>query len=103
MSGNAYMFGQRKAGAEEHVLSKDRLEQIRGQRKCFVAQPCKFCGADNNDFRILNPETYRYSLVELALNRQGMLRVRTYPFPDLLEDLQEVMQVPYCPMCGRKF
>ena len=103
MSGNAYIFGQRKTGAKENVLSKERLERIREQRKCLVARPCKYCGADNNGFQILNPETYRYSLVELALNRQGMLRVRTYPSPDWLEDLQEVMRVPYCPMCGRKF
>lgn len=103
MNNNAYRFGQRKEGAKEHVVSQERLEQIREQRKCSAAQSCKFCGADDNNFRILNQETWRYSLVELALNRQGMLRVRTYPSPDLLEDLQEVIQVPYCPMCGRKF
>ena len=29
MSGNAYIFGQRKAGAKENVLSQERLEQIK--------------------------------------------------------------------------
>lgn len=29
MNNNAYVFGQRKAGAKENVLSQERLEQIK--------------------------------------------------------------------------
>lgn len=39
MSGNAYIFGQRKAGAKENVLSRERLEQIKQNAKFIQSAP----------------------------------------------------------------
>ena len=39
MSGNAYIFGQRKAGAKENVLSQERLEQIKQNVKFIRSVP----------------------------------------------------------------
>lgn len=39
MSGNAYIFGQRKAGAKENVLSQERLEQIEQIAKSIQSAP----------------------------------------------------------------
>lgn len=39
MSGNAYIFGQRKAGAKENVLSQERLEQIKQIAKFIQSAP----------------------------------------------------------------
>lgn len=39
MSGNAYIFGQRKAGAKENVLSQERLEQIKQNAKFIRSAP----------------------------------------------------------------
>lgn len=103
MNNNAYVFGQRKEGVKENVLSQERLEQVREQRRCSATQSCKFCGAETNDFSILNPGTCRYSCVDLAINRQGMLRARVHPSSNWDEYLQEVLQIKYCPMCGRRF
>ena len=33
MSGNAYIFGQRKVGAKENMLSQERLEQTKRNAK----------------------------------------------------------------------
>ena len=103
MNNNTYIFGQRKAEAEEYVLSQERLKQLREQQKRFATSSCKFCGAETNDFQILNPATCRYSCIDLAINRQGMLRTRIHPSPDWDEHLQEILQIQYCPMCGRRF
>lgn len=63
---------------------------------------CKFCEHENNDFVILNPN-YDYSFVEIAMNRQGMLRARTYnESEDLLFDSQDIVNINFCPMCGRE-
>lgn len=63
---------------------------------------CKYCEHENNDFVILN-DTVEYSYIEMALNRQGMLRVRCYEQSEC--DLcfsQDIINVKFCPMCGRK-
>lgn len=39
MSGNAYIFGRRKAGAKENVLSQERLEQIKQNVKFIRSVP----------------------------------------------------------------
>lgn len=39
MSGNIYIFGQRKAGAKENVLSQERLEQIKQNVKFIRSVP----------------------------------------------------------------
>lgn len=39
MNNNAYVFGQRKEGAKENVLSKERLEQIKQNAKFIRSAP----------------------------------------------------------------
>ena len=63
---------------------------------------CKYCEHENNDFVVLN-ETKEYSGVEIALNRQGILRVRFYEGYNQLWSTEDIMSVEFCPMCGREF
>jgi hypothetical protein len=64
---------------------------------------CKFCEADNNDFMIMN-DTTDYSGIEMAINRQGMLRIRYYMYNDAhIFESEDIAQIRYCPVCGRKF
>lgn len=63
---------------------------------------CQYCKERNNDFVILN-NTNMYSGIDIEINRQGMLRVRV--FNDEMDGFvtQDILNVRYCPMCGRKF
>lgn len=65
---------------------------------------CPYCESDTNAFEPLN-ETIDYSGIEMSLNRQGMLRVRTYFLmtDGRIFDSQDVINIKFCPMCGRKF
>lgn len=62
---------------------------------------CPYCECDTNDFEVLNQST-EYSGIELAVNRQGMLRAR------MLDDdggfsTQDIVEIRYCPLCGKRF
>lgn len=63
---------------------------------------CQYCKERNNDFVILN-NTNMYSGIDIEINRQGMIRVRV--FNDEMDGFvtQDILNVRYCPMCGRKF
>ena len=63
---------------------------------------CQYCRERNNDFVILN-NTNMYSGIDIEINRQGMLRVRV--FNDEMDGFvtQDILNVRYCPMCGREF
>lgn len=63
---------------------------------------CQYCRERNNDFVILN-DSNMYSGIDIEINRQGMLRVRV--FNDEMDSFvtQDILNVRYCPMCGRKF
>lgn len=61
---------------------------------------CIYCDRDDNDFVPLN-ETFGYSGIELSLNKQGMLRVRYYDTDDTNFITQEIVNLRYCPRCGR--
>lgn len=66
---------------------------------------CKFCGGKDNAFHILNAETAAYSGIELAINRQGMLRVRVYDDYECetaLPQSSEIVMIAACPNCGSK-
>ena len=63
---------------------------------------CKYCEHGGNDFVVLN-DTKEYSGMEIALNRQGMLRVRYYEGYNQLWSVEDIVNVRFCPMCGRKF
>lgn len=62
---------------------------------------CKYCNSKDNDFVMLN-DTAEYSYIEMALNRQGMLRVRSYDETEIWFS-EDIVNVKFCPMCGRKF
>lgn len=65
---------------------------------------CQYCEPRNgNDFVVMN-DTKEYSGMEMAINCQGMLRVRYYQYNGIDRfESQDILNVKYCPMCGRKF
>ena len=65
--------------------------------------PCKCCCSRTNDFVLIN-QYPDYCGIDIAVNRQGMLRVRTYPDGnDGNYESQDIVQMNYCPLCGRQF
>lgn len=62
---------------------------------------CKYCQNENNDFVLLN-ETTDYSSLEMSLNRQGMLRVRYYDDHTQVWFSEDIINIKFCPICGRK-
>lgn len=62
---------------------------------------CNYCEHENNDFVVLN-DTKEYSGIEIALNRQGMLRARHYDDSQIWLS-EDIINVKFCPICGREF
>ena len=62
---------------------------------------CPYCDAKTNDFISIN-QTVEYSGIEIALNRQGMLRVRVYESGQETFTAQDIVEIKYCPNCGCK-
>ena len=63
--------------------------------------PCPYCDAETNDFVPIN-QAVEYSGIEIALNRQGMLRVRVYESGQETFTTQDIVEIKYCPNCGCK-
>ena len=63
---------------------------------------CQYCDSDCNDFVVMN-QTMEYSGIELTINRQGMLRARYYGINRDVFETQDIIEIKYCPLCGRKF
>lgn len=85
---------------------KSRLESIPAADVApVVHENCKFCGGNDNAFHVINGETVAYSGIEIAINRQGMLRVRTYDDYNnrtALPKSTEIVMTVACPNCGAK-
>jgi hypothetical protein len=62
---------------------------------------CPYCEHENNDFITLN-QTAEYSGIEIAMNRQGMLRVRCCGENTETFQTQDIVEIKYCPLCGKK-
>ncbi|MBQ8298420.1 MAG: hypothetical protein IJX99_01120 [Clostridia bacterium] len=60
---------------------------------------CKYC-EDKTGFTPIN-RTVDYSGLEISMSSKGMLRCRAYMFKELFET-QDVVNINYCPMCGKK-
>lgn len=83
----------------------DFYPEVRARaKKSYIEDtiPCQYCRERNNDFVLLN-DTGMYSGVNFEINRQGMFRVRV--FNDEMDGFvtQDILNVRYCPMCGREF
>ena len=63
--------------------------------------PCPYCDAKTNDFIPIN-QTVEYSGIEIALNRQGILRVRVYESGQKTFTTQDIVEIKCCPNCGAK-
>ena len=63
---------------------------------------CDYCNGKDNRFMRLN-KTKDYSAIEMSLNPQGMLRVRVGDDGTGNFVTQDIINVRYCPMCGRRF
>lgn len=63
---------------------------------------CQYCDSNCNDFVVMN-QTMEYSGIELAINRKGMLRARYYDVNRDIFETQDIIEIKYCPLCGRKF
>lgn len=59
---------------------------------------CEYC--KGSGFNPLN-DTVDYSGLEIAISSKGMLRVRNYNFKEVFSS-QDVVNISFCPMCGRK-
>ena len=62
---------------------------------------CICCESKTNDFMPLN-KTIEYSGIEIAINRQGMLRARVFDDNQSLLT-QDIVEMHYCPLCGKQF
>lgn len=64
---------------------------------------CQYCEPRScNDFVTMN-QTVEYSGIELAVNCQGMLRARYYDLNGDTFEVQDIVNIKHCPLCGRKF
>ena len=83
----------------------DTLDYIDSEPAAGVApvrhMPCPYCDAKTNDFIPIN-HTVEYSGIEIALNRQGMLRVRVYESGQEPFTSQDIVEIKCCPNCGAK-
>lgn len=61
---------------------------------------CEYCDREDNDFVLLN-QTKDYSNIEMALNKQGMLRVRYYADDSRVWFSQDIIEIKFCPNCGQ--
>lgn len=61
---------------------------------------CIYCDRADNDYLLLN-KTVEYSGIEIALNRQGTLRVRYYEDDGQIWFSEDVVNIKFCPNCGR--
>ena len=62
---------------------------------------CTYCDRKDNDFVLLN-QTVEYSGIEMSLSRQGFLRVRYYDSDNQNFITQDIVEIKFCPNCGRK-
>lgn len=66
---------------------------------------CKYCENETNDFVEIN-DTFRYSGIEMSMNKQGMLRVRVNLGHSELHknifETEDIVNIKFCPFCGRK-
>ena len=62
---------------------------------------CQYCDSDCNDFVVMN-QAMEYSGIELAINRQGMLRARYYGINRDAFETQDIIEIKCYPLCGRK-
>lgn len=62
---------------------------------------CPYCETRVNDFVPMN-QTVEYSNIEIAINRQGMLRSRVFGHDGELI-AQDIVEIHHCPLCGKQF
>ena len=60
---------------------------------------CPYCESGTNDFVPMN-QAVEYSGIEMAVNRQGMLRVRVLD-DDGSFTTQDIIEIRNCPLCGK--
>lgn len=92
----------------ETMLNNGKFDCLMNENRCInpaadVAPvrhgPCPYCDAKTNDFISIN-QTVEYSGIEIALNRQGMLRVRVYESGQETFTAQDIVEIKCCPNCG---
>ena len=59
---------------------------------------CPYCESGTNDIVPMN-QAVEYSGIEMAVNRQGMLRVRVLD-NDGSFTTQDIIEIRNCPLCG---
>lgn len=63
---------------------------------------CPYCERDDNASVPLN-QGYEYSGLEVSVNRQGELRVRYYEDVNQNFVSQDIVEINFCPNCGKRF
>ena len=63
---------------------------------------CKCCDQPGKESVEIN-DSAAYSGIQIEINKQGMLRVRYYGSRSILFESQDIVNVPFCPIYGKKF
>ena len=90
-----------EAYTEADVISAYNEGVAYGAEQAVRHGRCPYCKGETNDFIPLN-QTVKYSGIEMALNRQGMLRVRVYEPEKTTFTTQDIVEIKHCPHCGAK-
>jgi hypothetical protein len=72
-----------------------------GTKQKVNSMRCPYCESGTNDFVPMN-QAVEYSGIEMAVNRQGMLRVRVLD-DDGSFTTQDIIEIRNCPLCGKRF
>lgn len=63
---------------------------------------CEYCSIETKGFTMINT-TSDYSFIEVSVSSMGYIRCRAYYDNDCnIPPTQEIVEIKYCPMCGRK-
>ena len=63
---------------------------------------CQFCNSDAKPGFISLNQTVDYSGIEIAMNKNGILRTRYFPEADKNFIAQDIINIKFCPICGKR-
>lgn len=101
--GNGLYALQFETDSKEKYKIVEAAAQRAIDRKIEVnVKHCEYCTRKDNDFVLLN-ETGMYSGLDIEMNKQGMLRIRYFHGATERFETQDIINIKFCPVCGRKF
>lgn len=62
---------------------------------------CTICnGKHGTDFVVINPHAAGDSGIQVAINKQGMMRIRYFDNTSIKHKSEEIVKLIHCPICG---